>query len=94
MAEDHRFLEPDHAESTMAKIVQIRPADPTAANRDPDLSWTGLHRLALFDPKVLCLMDYKSFHSNTRVREDSQCRQDFGIAFGGSLYTQSSMDIH
>jgi hypothetical protein len=77
MAEDHRLLEPDYAESTMAKVVQIGAADPTSANSDPDLSWTRLHRLALFDPKVLCLMDNESFHSNTRGGKDNQCQPEF-----------------
>ncbi len=62
MAEHHRFLDADRAESTVVEVVQVRAADAAFAHAHTDLAGCYAFSDDGLDPKVLGCVDDEGFH--------------------------------
>jgi hypothetical protein len=68
VTKDHRFLEPDRAESSVLVVMEIGPADSACCQGDLDLSSTRTgRRCERFDPQVKRRVNNDCTHRTSSV---------------------------
>ena len=81
MAEDHRLLQPDRAETAMVIVVQIRAADAADGERHADFAGSGRSRFRRFDPEVFGVVNDDGAHGASFFFDIRRCEPSGGLCF-------------